>query len=1016
MKALSPTLLASLLGPRLTPRWRVAAILTLLLTLLGPQSAPVAQQEPAAAAAIEREVRLWLEVADARGRRPDNLQSGELSAFDGGQAIAVSSLGAPHEAVRVALYLDPVLARSSTLRRGVEALSAVAAELVGLGEVEIVVADPEPETLFESRDSLALGERLSLLALQRSGRQEILELRRSALAELAAADSVAGSAAELVRAAIDREIALVRRQQSSILAWAGDRPARGPRLLVLVQDGFDLDPFGFWAARLSPVTLGELLRGAAPSKVLSEEVATTARALSALGWTVLPLVLPVEDGGLGDRFSTLETTDQRGESTVTPGVTVRPGELLRRRRERREARAEEAPTPVVELVRPLQPLRQLAIASGGEVVESDSGLRDALRRLDGRLEVVYNYLAPADGELRRVEVTTNRPGLVARSRRWAAHGTPLAVSRARMGRLLAGSEAEGGLDVAAVLRLEEGLALPAAGDLEARVSLKSLAVDDLSFDQALLRVTVAVALPGGEPWVRSELLAPQDLRGLADWYYRTAIELPGEARQAAVLVEDLDGGLWGGSLAAVVAGSWAEADEEFIPPPTVIEILRPEDQLLRGRVKFDAEVYDPKVVRVVYLLDEREVAERDRAPFGARIGLGRNPHRRTLTAVAYDARGDELGRDSVVLNAGGGGLAVDIVRPSKLRGTGPIEFEASVTVPLERQLDRVLFFWNNRQVATLYRAPFVHRVVVPENSPVGYVRVVALLDDGSVAEDVVFVNGPEASEQVNVNLVELNVVVTDRRGRPVRGLKKADFRIREEGVEQRIASFSDASELPLTLGMAIDSSASMFVKLPLVQQAAARFLQSTFTATDRAFLVDFDSKPRLARGTTGDLSRMLRAIDDLSADGRTALWESVVFSLVQLQGVRGRKALVVFSDGADEDDEFPFRSCLRIAKRMGVPVYLILMKHEPQSDGLTLFTRSFTSRASRLVESVGGRLYYAKDYRNLDEVYEDIEQELRSQYLLTYYPSEQSNAAWRDVDIEVAGRGLTPRTLAGYWQ
>jgi hypothetical protein len=219
----------------------------------------------------------------------------------------------------------------------------------------------------------------------------------------------------------------------------------------------------------------------------------------------------------------------------------------------------------------------------------------------------------------------------------------------------------------------------------------------------------------------------------------------------------------------------------------------------------------------------------------------------------------------------------------------------------------------------------------------------------------------------------------------------------------------------------------MFVKLPRIQRAAIDFLHSTFTDQDRAFVVDFDTEPRLARGTTTSLDRLIQSITGLQADGRTALWESIVFSLVQLQEVRGRKALIVFSDGADEDDQFPFRSAADVAKRMGVPIYLILMKSKPEeSIGLSLFSRSFTSRINRLVEATGGRVFYAKEYQHLDEVYEEIESELRSQYLLAYYPSDPgANRAWRKVDVEVDQRvrpsgidgcaAMARELLAGTW-
>jgi len=93
------------------------------------------------------------------------------------------------------------------------------------------------------------------------------------------------------------------------------------------------------------------------------------------------------------------------------------------------------------------------------------------------------------------------------------------------------------------------------------------------------------------------------------------------------------------------------------------------------------------------------------------------------------------------------------------------------------------------------------------------------------------------------------------------------------------------------------------------------------------------------------------------------------------------------------------------------------MRKEPkESLGLSLLTRSFSSRVDHLVEATGGRVFYAKEYPNLDLVYKEIEQELRSQYLLTYYPKENDKrASWRKVDVEVRQPGLHPRTLSGYW-
>ncbi|MEM6456228.1 MAG: VWA domain-containing protein, partial [Acidobacteriota bacterium] len=502
------------------------------------------------------------------------------------------------------------------------------------------------------------------------------------------------------------------------------------------------------------------------------------------------------------------------------------------------------------------------------------------------------------------------------------------------------------------------------------------------------------------------------------WQRAMAVDDPAlDGRPLALLVEEVTTGRWGATLLGVVrdGGEGLGAIQR-----AAVRIERPERELLRGRVPFTVRPLRDDVARVVLLLDGDQAAAIDQPPFTARLDLGRDLRRRVLSAVAYDADGAELGRELVVLN--GGALAVDIVSPTRAAGTGPVTVEAEIAVPLENRLDRVLFFWNDEAVATRFAPPYRQTVLIPEDAPVGFVRVVAMLDDGTLAEDVLLLNGPDSAAQIDVNLVELNVVVTDREGRPVQGLTEADFAVFEDGTPRSLATFSDAENLPLTVGLAIDSSASMFVKMPRVQRAAGRFLRSIFEDQDRGFIVDIDTQPRLARSIVDELPPLLRAIDDLAPDGRTALWESVVFSLVHLQGVRGRKALIVFSDGADEDDAFPFRNCLRMARRMGVPIYLILLKEAPDEgdEGLLegLWNRAFDDRADQLVSAVGGRVYYADDVGDLDGVYDAIENELRSQYLLAYYAEDGGAGAagdWRRVRVEVDRPGLKPRTLTGYW-
>ncbi len=981
----------------------------------------------------------WIEVLDGQGRPAESLGVSDLTIEEPSGTARVSGVGRPLAVSgakgRMVLYFDQALAGRGALRRAADALSDATTGLATVGEIEVVSAsvDDEPQVQVRSADPFVLSERLGRMALTERSERLLYSIRERALREWreGATANPPVPLDERVTAlsrAIFEERELVQIRIRRLVTWVtreGVGRSTGPKVLMVVMEGFDLDPLSFYLERLDAST-SEALRAAVGERgSLDAEVRSLARTLAAAGWVIFPVSMPVTDmEQKAAEFAAVETGDD-DQQTVVPGITLRPGRIFGRKNDDESEEQEDASE--VRLVDPQKPLFLLATGSGGELVTTDPALRDAIHRLGQRRWVTWSSTVTHEQELAAIEVKVNRPDWIVRAPRWRSLGTPVGLADLRLDRILS-TGAQGDLTLAAVLEVPEvletdsegGADAPARATLDVRLDLHDLEGDELRADgtRADLRVSVqALGLSDEEPLILREVLPNQDLSSGLEWRFQRRIDLPPDATAVAVLVEDLAGGVWGGRRATVVRAAGEEA-RAYLPSPTVLEIQRPDEILLRGRVKFDVSVYDNRIRRLSFLLDDREVASVRQPPWTTRLDLGRTPRRQSLTVIGYDAQGVEAGRDSAILNGGDAGLAVEIVRPTSTKGVGAVEVEAEVSVPLERQLDRVLFFWNNEQVATLFSPPFRQSVVVPEDRPVGYVRVVALLDDGSLAEDVLFMNGPEAGERVEVNLVELYVVVADKDGRPVRGLTQEDFEVEEEGVRQSIATFSDAADLPLTLGMAIDSSASMFVKLPRVQKAASDFLYSTFGEHDRAFVIDFDSVPRLARGTSNDVDRVVESIYGLEASGRTALWESIVFSLVQLQGVRGRKALVVFSDGADEDDQFPFRSSMRIAKEMGVPIYLILMKKEPKDTPvLGLLSRSFTSRARRLAEATGGRVFYAKEYDDLGDVYSEIEEELRSQYLITYYPQGVSkDRGWRDVDVDVTRRGLTPRTLTGYWQ
>ena len=429
-----------------------------------------------------------------------------------------------------------------------------------------------------------------------------------------------------------------------------------------------------------------------------------------------------------------------------------------------------------------------------------------------------------------------------------------------------------------------------------------------------------------------------------------------------------------------------------------------------------------RVAKVEFYLDGKLESVRRAPPFSVSVTLGKYPDRHGVEAVAFDSQDRELGRDQLILNAGTGTFRVRIVSPEdpgepSSPVSGSVTVRAAVEMPRGSELNRVQFFWNDELFATRFAPPYIQRFQIPDDTPSGFFRVEALLIDGSQTEDVLFINSPGGSEQVRVELVELFTVVTDRQGHPVTRLPEGSFKVFEDGIEQEVATFNEAGDLPLTVGLAIDSSASMFVKLPDVKLAAASFVDALGSEKDRAFVVRFGGGPELVRDTTRDLDRVEQALYSLEPDGRTEIWKGIVYSLVQLQAVPGKKALIVFSDGADEDPDFSYRTCLRFARRVGVPVYVIVSNDEIyRTEGRGLTIRGFMNRLEGLVRSVGGRVFVTRVGGDLTAIYEQIDEELRSQYLLGYYVRETGGERWREVEVKVEGGGMKARTISGYFR
>ena len=968
---------------------------------------------------------------------------------------------------RVVVFLEQVFSTPLVVKAGAMEIGRQAEALTGLGSVEVFLGGEEiTRSLPPTRDPMALEEALSWIALRETGLSGQLAIRDRFLASPyvaplvadreAAVSATAGrllaDLARTVRSAVRDEADLVEANRLRFLNWLAEEAGppntqdTAPRLLIYVSSGWDEHDVGFYEKMLSKISMQDAVEGVNWPAV-EASLGETARAVAALGWVVVGFtpseLIDLQAAEEGDGSTSSSEEDKRVETVVQDGREVDrtlfkpsldPRDLFKRRT---EAEIE------AELSAPLAVLERLADDSSGSVVTDGRQLGREIERLAGRYRVTYESASSSD-DLKRVEV--RRAGGSGRTEirsdlglsksakisapRWTAGYPPRILSRARARRVMEEESGDGDLMISAVVE--------PAGTL--RVEWLTDTESENAAGAGPLRVTVATA---GTPRNADQFIVTQselqlvELQPVDDVAGAYLFRMPFQASldsdfPSVVVVEDLGLGLWGSSHVRSEEAAGAEsatttddlAPSYVLPAPKAVHLLAPKPRLVMGTIEFETVVSDTRVNRVDFLLDGQLAVSRRMPPFSARLDLGRLPQTRRVEAVAYSGDGKLLGRDALVINEGSGSFRVRILDPaagsngdSSRPRTGPVDVEATVRVPRGNRLERLDFFWKEELAGTRYTPPYSQRIFVPAESPAGFVRVVGHLMDGSTTEDVVFFNSPEGSERLRVELVELYTVVTDRQGRPVMGLGRDDFEVVEDGERQEISTFGDAGDQPLTVGLAIDSSASMFVKLPDVQNAAARFLDGLAAKRDRAFVVGFGDEAFLQKDTTSDLAAARQALFSLRPAGRTSIWKGIVYSLVQLQGVPGKKALIVYSDGADEDPNFSYRTCLEFARRVGVPLYVVVSNDEIyRTAGKGLTIRGFMNRLESLTRNVGGRVFVTRVGEDLEAIYQEVDREIRSQYLIGYYADETEDEAWREVAVRVDSPGARARTISGYYR
>lgn len=258
---------------------------------------------------------------------------------------------------------------------------------------------------------------------------------------------------------------------------------------------------------------------------------------------------------------------------------------------------------------------------------------------------------------------------------------------------------------------------------------------------------------------------------------------------------------------------------------------------------------------------------------------------------------------------------------------------------------------------------------------------------------------PAATFKVNVKLVNVFTTVTDSGGAPVSSLKQEDFQVFEDGEPQKIAVFHRESELPLSIVVAIDTSLSTRGDQKLELESARRFAHTILRPIDGLSLFQFSEIVDQLTPFTADIHTIDRAINRVHSGAATALYDTLYLGADALLERRGRKVMVVITDGGDTVSKTSYQDAVREAQQAEVILYSIIIVPIENSAGRDI---GGEHALIQLARDTGGKYFYASGLAQLDAAFQQISDELRTQYLIAYYPSQRiSDSDFRRIEIKV---------------
>lgn len=456
-------------------------------------------------------------------------------------------------------------------------------------------------------------------------------------------------------------------------------------------------------------------------------------------------------------------------------------------------------------------------------------------------------------------------------------------------------------------------------------------------------------------------------------------------------------------IASIEDGAEAMFAEGLVPETVgAVKIRPPRRDVAPNLFVVTVDVLPP-VTRVEFWVEGKKVMARNAPPYEAELDLGNLPKRVEVRAVGLDARGQYVDADAFVVNERESELELKITRTDTPDGV--THFKLSLQNPKNRDIQSVVLYAGDEKLIEWTQQPYAFDIPTARLAGHEFVRAAALDDTGYEASDLVFLGGERYIEEIEVHVVELPVSVSDRGGMPIADLKQTDFTVLEDGKPQTITSFNFAANLPISVGVLLDHSGSMVKRMEDAKTAAAAFFRSIIRKGDRAFIAPFAADPSKDVPFVSHVATLEAQVGAIpQAGGGTSLYDAVVTGLYRFRSVQGRKALIIISDGDDTTSRLTYDDMLTYARSARVPLYFIGI-------GMRMGGGAMRSMA----EETGGVAYFIRDTKQLPETYRLLEDDLRSQYLLSYRTeSSVKDQDYREVEVRVSRQDARVRTIRGF--